>query len=591
MISLYYAKKIGNKYVLNFYADKQEDLAAFDAAKEFMFYGVPAAGSTITVTTGSDGVNYYLNKEGTFVKIETGGDEPVPGEFIAFEVKKSYSGIDFGNVVLGETSATMDEFLAGLDYEDDQCMLLAGDLSDGTDYFLAAVYAEEVHALLVGGEGDSVIFYSDKDDIDFGNKGWKNLTDGKFIFPFSYTVNEDGINDTTPPTWNGVLFGAIEGEAGLQPIRDGQTLAGLIIDPTALTFEQIDNFINSFSEQAFLVSGETQDSIGTILLDPSQGIIAYISDENHPEENSVAIVAYAKEDGTFEGAQVTRGWNEIRMEMVEEEITYVATPLTERKQYTFGGTGGAPIDQVNESFDTLNGVVFGGIEGEPTPVVLTSFSDGQNIVGFQLDPNAIPEGYSTMAEYVEKFDKSTTLLGLKGAGGVYVDLSKDLPVIQIVPESDLYMATYISSEEAAQSIGLHAGWILMDSTGDTPIYSQITEVTDLIPSGFSHTIDTKDDIISDTAGWNGVFVGAIIGSTSYTITANITDGSYTGDASIFENGKASGVITPTEGYAAPDVNSVVVEGASAAVTYDNNQTLISLSNPIGNVTITATCTK
>ena len=299
MISLYYAKKIGNKYVMNFYADNQEDLAAFDAAKEFMFYGVPAAGSTITVTTGSDGVNYYLNKEGTFVKIETGGDEPVPGEFIQFYKGQTITGIDFGDVQEEETSTGITQFLNGLEgqYTQDGMKELLS-LGDG-EYGISAVdgsYYGGVGYMLVVGE---TVVYSTAVNIagegtwqmPFDTKlGFQNLTDGKFMIGKTVTVDDDPV-DTTPPTWN------------------------------------------------------------------------------------------------------------------------------------------------------------------------------------------------------------------------------------------------------------------------------------------------------------GVFVGAITGSISYTITANITDGSYTGDASIFENGKASGVITPIEGYMAPEVNSVVVEGASAAVTYDNNQTLISLSNPTGNVTITASCTK
>ena len=77
MITLNYAKKINDKYVMNFYADTEDDLQNFDASKEFLFYGVPAEGSVVTITSNEqDAGNYYLNGEGNFVKIPTSGDEP-----------------------------------------------------------------------------------------------------------------------------------------------------------------------------------------------------------------------------------------------------------------------------------------------------------------------------------------------------------------------------------------------------------------------------------------------------------------------------------------------------------------------------------
>ena len=67
MISLYYAKKIGAQYVLNFYADTEEDIINFDATKDFMFYGKPAQGSIITLIKGTSKTNYYLDENGNFI--------------------------------------------------------------------------------------------------------------------------------------------------------------------------------------------------------------------------------------------------------------------------------------------------------------------------------------------------------------------------------------------------------------------------------------------------------------------------------------------------------------------------------------------
>ena len=77
MISLSYAKKINDSYVMNFYADTESDIAAFNASKPFMNYGVPQVGSTITLIDGVN-VNYYLNNAGSFVAIPTDAPGPTP---------------------------------------------------------------------------------------------------------------------------------------------------------------------------------------------------------------------------------------------------------------------------------------------------------------------------------------------------------------------------------------------------------------------------------------------------------------------------------------------------------------------------------
>lgn len=78
MISLNYAKKVEDGYVMNFYADKAEDITNFDPNKDFMFYGKPVVGSLITLVTGTDTTNYYLNSDGEFVAV--GSDANTDGE-------------------------------------------------------------------------------------------------------------------------------------------------------------------------------------------------------------------------------------------------------------------------------------------------------------------------------------------------------------------------------------------------------------------------------------------------------------------------------------------------------------------------------
>lgn len=73
MLSLSYVSKRENGYIMNFYADTEEDIVAFNPTAPFMSYGVPLTGSTITLTSAGSNVNYYLNSEGTLVALSTGG--------------------------------------------------------------------------------------------------------------------------------------------------------------------------------------------------------------------------------------------------------------------------------------------------------------------------------------------------------------------------------------------------------------------------------------------------------------------------------------------------------------------------------------
>lgn len=72
---------------------------------------------------------------------------------------------------------------------------------------------------------------------------------------------------------------------------------------------------------------------------------------------------------------------------------------------------------------------------------------------------------------------------------------------------------------------------------------------------------------------------------SYTITANITNGTASGDTEIDKDGEAVVTITPDENYILP--TSIEVTGATAQ--YESSTGVVSLSEPTANVTITCVC--
>lgn len=76
MITLNYAKKVTNGYIMNFYADKDSDIASFNASKDFMNYGKPLDGSLLTVIGSDANINYYLTN-GSFVVVPTGSEPSV----------------------------------------------------------------------------------------------------------------------------------------------------------------------------------------------------------------------------------------------------------------------------------------------------------------------------------------------------------------------------------------------------------------------------------------------------------------------------------------------------------------------------------
>lgn len=78
MLTLNYAKKVSNGYVLNFYADTEADVVGFNAAKDFMNYGKPVAGSVVTYTGTGANTNYYLGTDGNLAVLPIVEDTNTP---------------------------------------------------------------------------------------------------------------------------------------------------------------------------------------------------------------------------------------------------------------------------------------------------------------------------------------------------------------------------------------------------------------------------------------------------------------------------------------------------------------------------------
>lgn len=71
----------------------------------------------------------------------------------------------------------------------------------------------------------------------------------------------------------------------------------------------------------------------------------------------------------------------------------------------------------------------------------------------------------------------------------------------------------------------------------------------------------------------------------FSISVSVTNGSYSGDQTIVEEGSASVTLSANEGYVLPD--SVSVSGATSS--YNSGTGVVGLSNPTGNVSVTAVC--
>ena len=73
---------------------------------------------------------------------------------------------------------------------------------------------------------------------------------------------------------------------------------------------------------------------------------------------------------------------------------------------------------------------------------------------------------------------------------------------------------------------------------------------------------------------------------TYNITVQVTNGTWQGNTEIAPNGNANIQITPSNGYKLP----TIIQVTNANYTYNNQNGIITLSNPTGNVTVKVICT-
>ena len=114
-------------------------------------------------------------------------------------------------------------------------------------------------------------------------------------------------------------------------------------------------------------------------------------------------------------------------------------------------------------------------------------------------------------------------------------------------------------------------------------------------SSYEESSDHRTYTITGVVNGN-VLIHAICPLITYSITRNITNGTYSGSTTIAQGGTAQVQIIPNQYFICPTeitVNGVVGTSGSTGVTwtYNSETGIISLSNPSGNVTITCACTR
>lgn len=113
-----------------------------------------------------------------------------------------------------------------------------------------------------------------------------------------------------------------------------------------------------------------------------------------------------------------------------------------------------------------------------------------------------------------------------------------------------------------------------NTSGAKTIDQLKTAVDGIVSGGYTITENTYGDTID------------ILGSAIYSITANITNGTASGATTILPNGTATITITANSGYNLPA--DVSVTNATKGTFVEG---VLTISNPTGNVTISATCTE
>lgn len=139
--------------------------------------------------------------------IEEEGPQPGPATLTPFKVGQRITGVDFGNVNNGDTSSSIDSFLAGLTYDENNMCFLFTFSPDGS---VIAMHEPDLNLYGIF-LGERVLLYANKSVSEQGiSAGFNNLTNGKynmseaFSQPYFTVSNLYGVEG-----WNGTLIGAV----------------------------------------------------------------------------------------------------------------------------------------------------------------------------------------------------------------------------------------------------------------------------------------------------------------------------------------------------------------------------------------------
>ena len=129
-----------------------------------------------------------------------------------FQVGQSVTAFDFGDVQNGDTNEAMQAFLEGLTYgQEGEVILLSATVGEATATLRAKSFGEgNLYALYA---------YMGETGAPLYENGYTGLTDGKFAFGATATC--ESVNDTTPPTWNGILVGAVTVDTPVDTVKAG----------------------------------------------------------------------------------------------------------------------------------------------------------------------------------------------------------------------------------------------------------------------------------------------------------------------------------------------------------------------------------
>ena len=523
MITLNYAKKVGDAYILNFFADSEEDIEKFDITKEFMFYGVPSAGSLITCVSKDSSTNYYVDKSGSLVKIDQ--DQPTPS-LIPFngDGTQYIAGYEF------DTSLSTDEIksiLSKLSYEigegdAGECMIV----SCGETYALAVLKVISTNDYYIAAVDDGHVFaiYGTKagtiGEIPFAG-GFENLTDGKYHFSNADTLNVTFVNNDEG--WNGILIGAVEGEppqpTGLTPFDDsgsqyiigidfGNVVNGYTVENPTYDFDALDSFLAGLTY--------TYDTVATLVA------------ENNAGYGLHAYNLSAATSGTAEGYMLV--YIDSGTSQMGGGIVYSTTAFSDAgsgfsatqgfQNLTDGkyiGTDTMPVNIVNQA-EGWNGTLIGAVEGEaPQPTGLTPFEVSDTISSFKVDTGMSAESISNIIQSVLTASGGESLVTVVKSHDEISDA--DYNLINFATNNGIYAISLLDGipiyvSDIIPGLTETAGWqssiTIEDTTYNLINENGVLDFEQLLQEVGGSAVDIPLNITElDGEGWNGVIIGKV----------------------------------------------------------------------------------